>query len=53
MLNFAKTEKQKLMEECQELLRKISNHRYGVKLLISAREALKMIANYKARKSGG
>ena len=43
----ANLEKQELLKECQQLLIKIANHRYSLKLLISAKNALQIIANYK------
>lgn len=45
------TETEKLLQEYQQLLRKIARHHYGTKMLISAKKGLELIANYKpARK---
>ena len=40
-------EKDKILAECQQLLKKISRHRYSLKLLRSAKQGLEIIANYK------
>ena len=45
----ANLEKEKLLEECNQLLEKIANHRYCLKLLINAKNAIEIIANYKPK----
>jgi hypothetical protein len=47
-LETALQERDKLLSECQQLLTKIANHRYSLKLLISAKNALSIIADYKS-----
>jgi hypothetical protein len=47
MIDQREEEKEKLIQECLRLLKKISRHRYSIKLLSSAKHALETIANYK------
>ena len=43
----SRRERDKILLECQALLLKISKHRYSLKLLINAKTALEIIADYK------
>lgn len=45
----ANLEKENLLKECARLLVKIANHRYCLKLLINAKNAIEIIANYKPK----
>lgn len=46
-IETALQERKQLLRECQQLLMKIGNHRYCLKLLIKAKKALQIIADYK------
>jgi len=46
----AEMEKRKLVQECRQILAKIENHRYFLRLLTNARDSLLMIANYKSNR---
>jgi hypothetical protein len=46
-IETALKERDKLLSECQQLLTKIANHRYSLKLLINTKKALQIIADYK------
>lgn len=43
------TEEEKLIKECQILLNKIAHHPYRLRMLMNAKSALEMIANYKRK----